>query len=60
MHQVRDVAAGCALFAKSVHNRVCVACSRDCPIFYMRKKVQKDLDDATSELERFERGSLAW
>lgn len=27
--------------------------SRDCPIFYMRKKVQKDLDDATAELARF-------
>jgi hypothetical protein len=34
--------------------------SRDCPIFYMRKKVQKDLKDATAELDRFEKGSLAW
>jgi DNA polymerase delta subunit 1 len=31
--------------------------SRDCPIFYQRKKVQKDLADATSELARF---SIAW
>ncbi|KNE69390.1 hypothetical protein AMAG_13755 [Allomyces macrogynus ATCC 38327] len=28
--------------------------SRDCPIFYMRKKVQKDVKDATDALERFE------
>jgi DNA polymerase delta subunit 1 len=40
----------------------CARCarSRDCPIFYMRKKVQKDLKDATAELDRFERGSLSW
>lgn len=31
--------------------------SRDCPIFYMRKKVQKDLKDATEELGRF---GLGW
>merc|ERR1712046_15993 len=36
----------------SVH--VDVLCtSRDCPIFYLRKKVQLDLDDATKQLERF-------
>jgi len=27
--------------------------SRDCPIFYLRKKVQMDLDEATKQLERF-------
>lgn len=27
--------------------------SRDCPIFYMRKKVQKDLKDAQIALSRF-------
>ena len=31
--------------------------SRDCPIFYMRKKTQKDLKDSTDELERF---GLGW
>jgi len=31
--------------------------SRDCPIFYLRKKVQKDLGDATKRLESF---SLEW
>jgi DNA polymerase delta subunit 1 len=30
--------------------------SKDCPIFYMRKKVQKDLKDATEELSRFNIG----
>ena len=28
--------------------------SRDCPIFYMRKKAQKDVEDATVVLERFD------
>ena len=37
----------------SIH--VDVLCSsRDCPIFYLRKKVQKDLDDASKKLEKFE------
>ena len=28
--------------------------SKDCPIFYMRKKAQKDVDDASTILERFD------
>ncbi len=28
--------------------------SRDCPIFYMRKKAQKDVEDVVSMLERFD------
>lgn len=32
--------------------------SRDCPIFYMRKKVQKDLADQDKLLRRF--GDPAW
>jgi DNA polymerase delta subunit 1 len=37
----------------SLHNDV--LCSNgDCPIYYMRKKAAKDLDDATETLERFE------
>lgn len=32
---------------------VCVY-SRDCPIFYMRSKVKKDLQQAQKELERFD------
>lgn len=28
--------------------------SKDCPIFYMRKKAQKDVEDSNAVLERFE------
>jgi hypothetical protein len=28
--------------------------SKDCPIFYMRKKAQKDVEDASNVLERFD------
>jgi DNA polymerase delta subunit 1 len=28
--------------------------SRDCPIFYMRKKAQKDVEDASEVMERFD------
>jgi DNA polymerase delta subunit 1 len=37
----------------SLHQDV-LCTSRDCPIFYMRKKVQKDLKDVTDELARFD------
>ena len=36
----------------SLHQDV-LCTSRDCPIFYARKKVQKDLKDATDDLARF-------
>lgn len=29
-------------------------CSRDCPIFYRRKKAQKDLTEAEVQLERWQ------
>ena len=32
--------------------------SRDCPIFYMRKKVQKDLSDQDKLIQRF--GDFTW
>ena len=32
--------------------------SRDCPVFYMRKKVQKDLKEQQEQLDRF--GSIDW
>ena len=32
--------------------------SRDCPVFYMRKKVQKDLKEQQEQLDRF--GSIEW
>ncbi|RDB23547.1 DNA polymerase delta catalytic subunit [Hypsizygus marmoreus] len=41
----------------SLHQDV-LCTSKDCPIFYMRKKAQKDVEDATSVLERFD--SEAW
>ena len=28
--------------------------SKDCPIFYMRKKAQKDVEDVTAVLDRFD------
>lgn len=40
----------------SLHQDV-LCTSRDCPIFYMRKKVQKDLETASTVLERFD---LSW
>ena len=33
-------------------------CSRDCPIFYMRKKVQKDLSEQDKLIQRF--GDVGW
>ncbi|KAM4704499.1 DNA polymerase delta catalytic subunit [Rhinophrynus dorsalis] len=41
----------------SLHEDV-LCTSRDCPIFYMRKKVQKDLDDQEKLVRRF--GPPAW
>ncbi|KAI0334514.1 hypothetical protein GY45DRAFT_1318071 [Cubamyces sp. BRFM 1775] len=37
----------------SLHQDV-LCTSRDCPIFYMRKKAQKDVEDATAVLDRFD------
>ena len=28
--------------------------SKDCPIYYMRKKAQKDVEDANAVLDRFD------
>lgn len=36
-----------------VHKDV-LCSSKDCPIFYMRKKAQKDVEDVTAVLERFD------
>lgn len=36
----------------SLHQDV-LCTSRDCPIFYRRKKVQKDLNEAQATLSRF-------
>jgi len=36
----------------SLHQQV-LCTNRDCPIFYMRKKIQKDLKEAQMSLDRF-------
>ncbi|KAF2201011.1 catalytic subunit DNA polymeras-like protein delta [Delitschia confertaspora ATCC 74209] len=43
----------------SVHCEV-ICSSRDCPIFYMRMKARKDVEDAGRELERFDRDAALW
>lgn len=42
----------CQICQGSLHQEV-LCSSRDCPIFYMRKKVQKDLNEAHETLSRF-------
>jgi hypothetical protein len=37
---------------RSVQDVLCT--SKDCPIFYMRKKSQKDVADASTVLDRFD------
>lgn len=37
----------------SLHQDV-LCTSKDCPIFYMRKKVQKDMQDSAGALNRFD------
>eukprot|EP00667_Euglena_gracilis_P001355 EG_transcript_1356 len=41
----------------SLHQDV-LCTSRDCPVFYMRKKVQKDLKEHQEQLDRF--GTIEW
>lgn len=43
----------------SMHNEV-ICSSRDCPIFYMRMKAKKDVEDAGKELERFDHDATLW
>jgi DNA polymerase delta subunit 1 len=43
----------------SCHNNV-ICSSRDCPIFYMRMKAKKDVEDAGKELVRFDKDVAAW
>eukprot|EP01118_Nematostelium_gracile_P003547 TRINITY_DN14116_c0_g1_i1.p1 TRINITY_DN14116_c0_g1~~TRINITY_DN14116_c0_g1_i1.p1 ORF type:complete len:145 (+),score=20.77 TRINITY_DN14116_c0_g1_i1:62-436(+) len=46
----------CQVCQGSLHQTV-LCTSRDCPIFYMRKKVQKDLEDAQTTFEKFD---ISW
>ncbi|KAF2863105.1 DNA polymerase delta catalytic subunit [Piedraia hortae CBS 480.64] len=43
----------------SMHNEV-ICSSRDCPIFYMRMKAKKDVEEAGKELTRFDRDACLW
>lgn len=43
----------------SLHCEV-ICSSRDCPIFYMRMKAKKDVEDGERELERFDHDLAAW
>ncbi|CBF78614.1 hypothetical protein AN7325.2 [Aspergillus nidulans FGSC A4] len=43
----------------SLHCEV-ICSSRDCPIFYMRMKAKKDVEDAQKELARFDFDAGAW
>jgi len=43
----------------SMHCSV-ICSSKDCPIFYMRMKAKKDVEDAGKELVRFDRDAAAW
>ncbi|WEW61216.1 DNA-directed DNA polymerase delta [Emydomyces testavorans] len=43
----------------SLHCEV-ICSSRDCPIFYMRMKAKKDVEDAERELARFDHDPSAW
>ncbi|KAF7596719.1 DNA-directed DNA polymerase delta [Aspergillus hancockii] len=43
----------------SLHCEV-ICSSRDCPIFYMRMKAKKDVEDAQKELSRFDFDAGAW
>ncbi|RFU27182.1 hypothetical protein B7463_g9157, partial [Scytalidium lignicola] len=43
----------------SMHNEV-ICSSKDCPIFYMRMKAKKDVEDAGKELVRFDHDATSW
>ncbi|KAI5287326.1 DNA-directed DNA polymerase delta [Ascosphaera aggregata] len=43
----------------SLHGEV-ICSSRDCPIFYMRMKAKKDVEDAEKEFARFDHDLGAW
>ncbi|ORX95879.1 DNA polymerase delta catalytic subunit [Clohesyomyces aquaticus] len=43
----------------SIHCEV-ICSSRDCPIYYMRMKARKDVEDGGKELVRFDRDAALW
>lgn len=43
------------LYPLDLYNKqLCLHCSRDCPIFYMRKKVILDLEEQDTMIRRFD------
>jgi len=52
-HQFSRLWTQCQRCSCTLHSDI-LCTSRDCPIFYRRTKVQKDLKDAYTSLERFE------
>ena len=66
MHKVSDLEVKfgrlwtqCQRCQGSLHNEV-ICSSKDCPIFYMRMKAKKDVEDAGKELVRFDFDAGAW
>ena len=66
MHKVSDLEVKfgrlwtqCQRCQGSLHNEV-ICSSKDCPIFYMRMKAKKDVEDAGRELVRFDFDAGAW
>eukprot|EP01100_Stratorugosa_tubuloviscum_P014987 TRINITY_DN834_c0_g1_i1.p1 TRINITY_DN834_c0_g1~~TRINITY_DN834_c0_g1_i1.p1 ORF type:complete len:904 (-),score=332.36 TRINITY_DN834_c0_g1_i1:166-2877(-) len=55
-YQFSSVWTQCQICQGSLHQNV-LCTSRDCPIFYQRKKIQKDLKDAQVALEKLD---LSW
>ncbi|KAF2643760.1 hypothetical protein P280DRAFT_444871 [Massarina eburnea CBS 473.64] len=49
----------CQRCQESLHCEV-ICASRDCPIFYMRMKARKDVQDAGKELVRFDKDAALW
>jgi DNA polymerase delta subunit 1 len=43
----------------SMHSEV-LCSSRDCPIFYMRMKARKEVEDSGKELSRFDNDAGVW
>ncbi|KAI9695742.1 MAG: DNA-directed DNA polymerase delta [Candelina mexicana] len=66
LHKVSDLEVSfgrlwtqCQRCQGSLHCQV-ICESRDCPIFYMRMKAKKDVEDAGRELGRFDHDASAW
>jgi DNA polymerase delta subunit 1 len=52
LHQVRSL-VGVKIDCRLTLPKDVLCTSKDCPIFYMRKKAQKDVEDQESVLDRF-------